>query len=262
MDWLLQSIKLKQPANEAAYRVSLPLAREPDAPSPSSKRTLRSMNHSFKQPDVPIKKKLFEANSDDLNTETLGNLMPVASSTEMPMDQDEEHNLISQYSQENVAKAEMPPPPSKNEHAANESIMAPPIATSTQWIQNRDVTNTTQTNQDNDQQAAAANPSITESCMTIDYENLNMFDGLTLYIEKSQFAEELYVQILNECEAAKGNMVPATFRDPVDYAIVSFERSFDISMLPVKAKHVVTDLYVVRNLNLLFFAVQKTIRNI
>ncbi|KAI8124115.1 hypothetical protein CVS40_5266 [Lucilia cuprina] len=47
--------------------------------------------------------------------------------------------------------------------------------------------------------------------------------------------------MISECEAAQGNVVPSTFRDPVDYAIVSFENTFDPSQLPVKARHIVTD---------------------
>ncbi|XP_037805699.1 DNA topoisomerase 2-binding protein 1 [Lucilia sericata] len=240
LDWLQESIKLKQPASEAIYRVSLPTSREPDAPSPSSKKTLRSMNHSFKQPEKPIKKKLFSKDSekdDDQASQTNSTMQPpIASSTEHPVEADEQ-DLIAQYSQENVPQAAIPLPQTSMH---NDESLAYPMACSTQLTANEPAVPQPQA------APVQANPSdLTDGTgITIDYENLDFFQGSSLYIDKDHFPEEFYTQMISECEAAQGNVVPSTFRDPVDYAIVSFENTFDPSQLPVKARHIVTELYV------------------
>lgn len=245
LDWLQESIKLKQPASEAIYRVSLPTSREPDAPSPSSKKTLRSMNHSFKQPEKPIKKKLFSKDSEKDNANDLDQTQqpPLASSTEHPVEADEQ-DLIAQYSQENVPQAAIPIPQNTTH---NDESMAYPMACSTQLTPNETTTAAPPAPQPRAAAPVQANPSdMTDGTgITIDYENLDFFQGSSLYIDKDHFPEEFYTQMISECEAAQGNVVPATFRDPVDYAIVSFENTFDPSKLPVKARNIVTELYVV-----------------
>ena len=236
LEWLVESIKLKQPASEAIYRVSLPTSREPDAPSPSSKKTLRSMNHSFKQPEKPIKKKLFSKDSEN-NDDTDKNSTlqpPAATSTQIPPEP-EEQDLIAQYSQENIPQASIPQAPLQNEES-----MAHPVASSTHLTPDEPTAKRTPP-------PLQPNPSDMSNGtgITIDYENLDFFQGCSLYIDKEHFPEEFYTQIISECEAAQGNVVPSTFRDPVDYAIVSFEKTLDVSKLPVKARHIVTELYVV-----------------
>lgn len=234
LEWLAESIKLKQPANEAIYRVSLPNSREPDAPSPSSKKTLRSMNHSFKQPEKPIKKKLFSKDSE--NDDMVKNLTlqePTAASIQISAEP-EEQDLIAQYSQENVPQALIP-----QASCNNENSMADPVASSTHLTSNEPTPKPTHPLQQNPSDISNA------TGITIDYENLDFFQGCSLYIDKAHFPEEFYTQIISECEAAQGNVVPFTFRDPVDYAIVSFEKTLDVNKLPIKARHIVTELYVV-----------------
>lgn len=240
MEWLLESIKREQPASEVIHRVSLPTAREPDAPSPSSKRTLRSMNHSFKQAQKPIRKILFLEENEKNESQISPLLTPLASSTEQ-VPSAEEQVLIAQYSQENIPAAVMPatnPPDllNRSSSAGNSSTggslkeRPPPsvaLAVAAAPVQPNSV-------------------SLTDSTgMTIDTENLDFFKGMSLYIDKNNFPEEFYSQMLNECEGAHGNVVPSTFQDTVDYAIVPFEQTFDPKTLPVKAKHIVTELYVV-----------------
>lgn len=240
LDWLLESIKIKQTANEAVYRVSLPTSREPDAPSPSSKKTLRSMNHSFKQPEKPIKKKLFskDAENDMDNGAAKDNSVLTP---DLPLEA-EEQDLISQYSQENVPQAAVPLPQNTINH---DDSMAHPMASSTQCTPNEPAPVAATTTAIGGQPQAQPSNLTDASGITIDYENLDFFQGMSLYIDKQHFPEEFYTQMISECEAAQGNIVPATFRDPVDYAIVSFESTLDASKLPVKARHIITELYVV-----------------
>ncbi|XP_011293163.1 DNA topoisomerase 2-binding protein 1 [Musca domestica] len=241
LDWLLESIKIKQTASEAVYRVSLPTSREPDAPSPSSKKTLRSMNHSFKQPDKPIKKKLFSKDAEsDMDNDSDAAATP-KNAVELPSEA-EENDLISQYSQENVPQA--PPPLPQNVTILPDESMSHPMASSTQCTPNEPPTKAKTPAATS--AAPQAQPSnVTDaSGFTIDYENLDFFQGMSLYIDNNHFPEEFYTQMISECEAAQGNIVPATFRDPVDYAIVSFESTLDVSKLPVKARNIVTELYV------------------
>ncbi|XP_075157185.1 mutagen-sensitive 101 [Haematobia irritans] len=236
LDWLLESIKLKQTASEAVYRVSLPTSREPDAPSPSSKKTLRSMNHSFKQPEKPIKKKLFSKDPEiDVVVDTEQN--KPANTAEQQRLEAEENDLISQYSQENVPQVAVPLP--QNMTIPHDESIAHPMASSTQCTPNEPAKPTATV------QPQAQPSNLTDaSGFTIDYENLDFFKGMSLYIDKEHYPDEFYTQFLSECEAAQGNIVPATFRDPVDYAIVSFETTLDPSKLPIKARNIVTELYV------------------
>ncbi|XP_004525878.1 DNA topoisomerase 2-binding protein 1-A isoform X2 [Ceratitis capitata] len=233
LDWLLQSIKLKQPASEVVYRMSLPTAREPDAPSPSSKKTLRSMNHSFKQPDKP-KKKLFESNEKSPNPP----IVPTTS-TDLPFEE-EEQNLIAQYSQENEPVGVVPPNPvgeTTTSQALTDQTLSAPVASSTLKPMVNSVPQPVANN-------STENENSTKMTSEIDFENLDFFDSKSLYIDRSHFPEEFYSQMISECEAAHGDIVPANFVDIVDYAIVSFERTLDVEDLPVKARHIVTDLYV------------------
>ncbi|XP_017490641.1 PREDICTED: DNA topoisomerase 2-binding protein 1-A [Rhagoletis zephyria] len=232
LDWLLQSIKLKQAASEIVYRMSLPTTREPDAPSPSSKKTLRSMNHSFKHPEKP-KKKLFE--SEEKATESVTSQ---AKSTDLPLEEEEQH-IIAQYSQENEPAAAVPVGTTaikSNNNLADQTQSAPMASSTLKPLANIIP-------------QPAANPSADNENSTkmnteIDFDNLDFFDGKSLYIDRAHFPEEFYSQMLGECEAAHGDIVPATFVDIVDYAIVSFERTLNVHDLPVKARHIVTDLYV------------------
>lgn len=195
------------------------------------------MNHSFKQPEKPVKKKLFSKDPEkDEESNTNKNAVPGAtktSSNELPLEADEE-DLLSQYSQENVPRAEVPLP---EKTLSNEVSMTHPMASSTQCTPNETAA----------KGQPQANPSdlADGTGITIDYENLDFFQGMSLYIHKEHFPDEFYTQMISECEAAQGNIVPATFRDPVDYAIVSFESTLDAGKLPVKARNIVTELYVV-----------------
>lgn len=227
LDWLLESINQKQPASENIYRVSLPTSREPDAPSPSSKKTLRSMNHSFKQPDIPTRKRLFSA--------TAGEAPPPDNSSTLTKN-DEEDDLLSQYSQDTPVVL-MPPPPLAATPKSQETPfkLPPPISTSTQ-------SSSVELN-------PVPAPLTTDSEMsngltTLDYENLNFLQGMAVYIDPNHFDDEFHTQLVCECEAAHGNVVKSNFKDPVDYAIVSFEKTLDVKKLPVKARHIVTELYV------------------
>ncbi|XP_018801712.1 PREDICTED: DNA topoisomerase 2-binding protein 1-A [Bactrocera latifrons] len=227
LDWLLQSIKLKQPASEVVYRMSLPNAREPDAPSPSSKKTLRSMNHSFKQPEKP-KKKLFE--SDDKSEPTSPKDSPFV---------EEEQQLIAQYSQENEPAAPVPTPIAEvttSNPLADHTLSGPAASSTLKPVVGKLPPPAAPTTVENE--------NLAKMTSEIDFENLDFFDGMSLYIDREHFPEEFYTQMLSECEAAHGDIVPANFVDVVDYAIVSFERTLNAKKLPVTARHIVTDLYV------------------
>lgn len=200
------------------------------------------MNHSFKQPDKPIKKKLFSKDAEsDMDNDSDAAATP-KNAVELPSEA-EENDLISQYSQENVPQAPVPLP--QNVTILPDESMSHPMASSTQCTPNEPPTKA------KTPAATAAAPqaqpsNVTDaSGFTIDYENLDFFQGMSLYIDKNHFPEEFHTQMISECEAAQGNIVPATFRDPVDYAIVSFESTLDVSKLPVKARNIVTELYVV-----------------
>ncbi|KAH8287470.1 hypothetical protein KR054_008313, partial [Drosophila jambulina] len=220
LDWLLESIRAGRVVSELVHRVSLPQNREPDVASPASKRTLRSMNHSFKQPQqLPIRKKLFEQEQGIL-----------AQAAKEPAEEEEpDHHLLDQYSHDQGAVAQLPP--------ADTSLLHP-AASSTQM--------------EMPQRKKATNPDISQvplpdlsaSAMSIDFDKLHYFFGLSVYVHKDCFNSEFYAHMLTECEAAQGLLVPASFADEVDYAIVSFEVAFDEQELPVRARHVVTELFL------------------
>lgn len=94
------------------------------------------MNHSFKQPEKPIKKKLFSKDSekDDANDLPTNSTLqpPIASSTEHPVEADEQ-DLIAQYSQENIPQASIPLPLISMH---NDESMTYPMASSTQLTPN------------------------------------------------------------------------------------------------------------------------------
>ncbi|KAH8273307.1 hypothetical protein KR018_010550, partial [Drosophila ironensis] len=225
LDWLLESIKQGKLISELAYRVSLPQNREPDVASPASKRTLRSMNHSFKQPQLPSRKMLFEQQDSE------------------PQEQDQDHNLeqdhqlLNQYSMEQGAVAQLPP--------ADISVLQP-AASSTQLEKNLATSIATATTMARPAPAPqpAALPDLSASAMSIDFEKLDYFAGLSVFVSKNCFNTVFYDQMLVEVEAAQGLLVPDSFEDEVDYAIVSFELAFDSCQLPVKARFVVTELYL------------------
>ncbi|XP_055843920.1 DNA topoisomerase 2-binding protein 1 [Episyrphus balteatus] len=237
LDWLLESINQKQPASENIYRVSLPTNREPDAPSPSSKKTLRSMNHSFKQPDLPTRKRLFSGGASATPTTS----EPPSSDNSSTLSKNEEDDLISQYSQDTPVVLMPPPLPMATPRLEDASSirMPPPMSSSTQ---------SSSVGVPPPAPAVSA-PLTTDSEMsngltTLDYENLNFLQGMAVYIDPKHFDDEFHTQLVCECEAAHGNVVKANFRDPVDYAIVSFEKTLDVKKLPVKARNIVTELYV------------------
>ncbi|XP_016980398.2 DNA topoisomerase 2-binding protein 1-A [Drosophila rhopaloa] len=215
LDWLLESIRAGRLVSELVHRVSLPQNREPDVASPASKRTLRSMNHSFKQPTLPIKKKLFDQEPDPVQQQ---------------QEEEQNHHLLDQYSQDQGAVAQLPP--------ADVSLLHPAASSTQMEIHQRN-------------SVANANPATTlplpdlsASTLAIDYDKLDYFTGLSVYVHKECFNAEFYNQMLTECETAQGLLVPSSFADEVDFAIVSFEVAFDTKELPVKARHVVTELFL------------------
>ncbi|KAL5275903.1 TOPBP1 family protein [Megaselia abdita] len=205
LNWLLESIKQKQPAKESNYQVEIPTEEgTTDCPSPSSKKTLKSMNHSFsfKQPDLPKKKLNFEAPK-----EKIINQFP---------DDNDENDLLQQY--QNSPSLELPPIPTKQ-------ISNPIIPVS-----------------DNTEQSLQMDSCATVN--TLDYENLTFLEGMSVFIVKSQFDEEFYTQIIFECESAKGKVVSASYKDVVDYVLVSFEKASDFENLPIRAKNIVNELWI------------------
>ncbi|XP_030379204.1 DNA topoisomerase 2-binding protein 1 [Scaptodrosophila lebanonensis] len=225
LDWLLESLKAGRIANESLYRVSLPQTREPDMASPASKRTLRSMNHSFKQPGLPIKKKLFDIKAKQ-----------TAESDEP------EEQLLTHYSQEHEPAAKLPPTAAAMLANETHDAIMQPAASSTQVGGELIVAQPMPTDKLAEQAAALGD--LSASVLSIDFDKLDYFMGASIYVHKESFNGEFYTQMLSECEAAQGNLVSQNFSDPVDYAIVSFEVAFDVSTLPVKARHVVTELYM------------------
>lgn len=232
LDWLLESIRFKQPVNELKHQLSLSDFLQPGAPSPSSKKILRSMNCSFKQPSKLIRKQLFETGNNVTNENLdIQENLSFASTTKLPLDNEEE-NLTSQYVQKNKDTLLV------NRTNDEECIDLPavPLACSTQI----GVKIPTKENPD--------------TFSTFSRNNLqNFFQGMSIYIEKTHFSDEFYSDILSECNEAGGLIVGANFQDPVDYAVVSFEHTFDISTLPIKAKHIVTELYVVSAIFIFYF---------
>lgn len=232
IEWLLESIRAGCIVNELPHRVSLPDAEEQTGmASPASKRTLRSMNHSFKQPTVPVKKKLFDA------------AMP----TDAQLEPEPESVLLTHYSQD------------------QEPAMPLPAASSTQLSMTTAATGTgggggrgggggaavaaepvavTLAAAASAAAAAAGCPDLSASTLSIDFDRLDYLMGASVYVHEACFNSELYDQMITECKAAQGCLVPPSYTDPVDYALVSFEQAFDESVLPVKARNVVTELYL------------------
>lgn len=208
LSWLLESIKQKQPAKESNYQVQITNEeRGIDLPSPCSKKTLKSMNHSFsfKQPELPKKK---------LNFDEPDNNNPFP-------EYNDENELLSQY--QNTSPLKLPAIPVKQT-----PIPVPPT------------TNAPEPSLQMDSCASSIN--------TLDYENLTFLQGMSVYIDKSQFDLEFYTQMVFECESAQGKVVGANFKDVVDYVLVSFERPSDAERLPVRAKNVVNELWIVSSL--------------
>ncbi|KAI8033568.1 DNA topoisomerase 2-binding protein 1-A [Drosophila gunungcola] len=238
LDWLLESIRAGRVVSELVHRVSLPQNREPDVASPASKRTLRSMNHSFKQPTLPIKKKLFEQEPDHQEQQQ-------QQQQQQEQEQQDHDLLLDQYSQDQGAVAQLPP--------VDISLLHP-AASSTQMeiCQRKSVLPDPHPHphphphlSSNPAGAAALPlPDLSASSLAIDYDKLDYFTGISVYVHKECFNAEFYNQMLTECEAAQGLLVPSSFADEVDFAIVSFEVAFDTADLPVKARHVVTELFL------------------
>ncbi|BFG01704.1 DNA topoisomerase 2-binding protein 1-A [Drosophila madeirensis] len=226
LEWLLESIRSGRLVNELAHRASLPQTREPDVASPASKRTLRSMNHSFKQPkQLPIKKKLFGGESEtEIEPER---------QQEKPQDVDVDADveLLNQYSQGQEPAAQLPPA------NTDVSMLLHPAASSTQMEIRPNRPSTAAA-------VALALPDLSASTLSIDFDKLDYFTGVSVYVHKESFNTEFYTQMLSECEAAHGLLVPASFSDEVDYAIVSFEVPFAADSLPIRARHVVTELFL------------------
>ncbi|EDV99778.1 DNA topoisomerase 2-binding protein 1-A [Drosophila grimshawi] len=209
LDWLLESIRAGHIVSEVNHRISLPHGQPPEAASPASKRTLRSMNHSFKQPAVPIKKKLFEQ-ADEARPDA---------------EPEPELELLTHYSQEQ--EPAMPLPAASSTQLSLSTAAAPPHP-----------------HPPPPTSLAVALPDLSASTLSIDFDKLDYFMGASVYVHESCFSSELYDQMLNECRAAQGCLVPPSYTDLVDYAIVSFEQALDESVLPIKARHVVTELYL------------------
>lgn len=204
LNWLLDSIKQRQPCKESNYQVEIPLEEGSlDCPSPSSKKTLKSMNHSFsfKQPEVPKKKLVFEENE---------NLQSPYSN------ENDENDLLSQY--KNLAPT--PELPQVQPKKLSKTIEQPIPEQTSQMSCNTEIS-------------------------SLNYENLTFLEGMSVYIEKTQFEEEFYTQMVFECESAQGKVVSSTFKDVVDYVLVSFEKASDIDEIPVRAKHIVNELWIV-----------------
>lgn len=211
LNWLLESIKLKQPAKESNYEVEIPSEEGGiDCPSPSSKKTLKSMNHSFsfKQPELPKKKLNFQGMKDNA-------MNPFS-------DDNDENELLSQY--QNSPILDLPAIPAKKPP----NLVVP------------------KTNSEpNPPEPSLQLDSCATGVSTLDYENLTFLQGMSVYIDKSQFDEEFYTQMVFECESAQGKVVEATFKDVVDYVLVSFEKPSDADILPIRAKNVVNELWIV-----------------
>lgn len=221
LEWLLESIRAGCIASELPYRVSLPDAAEQTGmASPASKRTLRSMNHSFKQPTVPIKKKLFDA------------AMPV----DVPVEPEPEPDLLTHYSQDQEPAMPLPAASSTQLSLTTAGGAAAPPA--------EPAAVTLAPNASAAAAAAAGFPDLSASTLSIDFDRLDYLTGASVYVHEACFNSELYDQMVSECKAAQGCLVPPSYTDPVDYAIVSFEQVFDESELPVQARNVVTELYL------------------
>lgn len=229
LEWLQESIQLRQPANELKHNISLSEFLPPNAPSPSSKKILRSMNHSFMQPESStVKKQLFAIGQK--NNESIDNGVELRQSMSttttdgatLHLDNEEEEILMAEYSQKNIQK--MP----TGKDCAELSLA--PLACSTQISRPGPVI---------ENQTDTLIPTQTQNRL------MNFFQGMSIYVDKEHFTDDFYSDILSECDAAGGCIVNKNFRDVVDYAIVSLEHTFDTKTLPVKAKNVVTELYVV-----------------
>lgn len=221
LHWIVESIKIKQPAYELKYRAKLPIHREPEAPSPQSKKSLHSLNNSFKKPELPKKRLNFQSTTD--------NEMLTHKDTN-----DIENNFLTHYSQEN------------NMSAANLTLSDLPAAPKSVKLNE-----SKKSKMDKDPIApieklpsVSLNNCTNEFSMTTEeYENLNFFDGLTIFIVKN-YDEEIYSQTIVDCETARGKVVTTSYRDCVDYVIVSSEIPIDINLLPVKAKNIVNSIWL------------------
>ncbi|KAH8385482.1 hypothetical protein KR093_010816, partial [Drosophila rubida] len=224
LEWLRESISQGRIASELPHRVSPPDAGlEPAIASPGSKRTLRSMNHSFKQPTAtaPIKKKLFDA-ATTATTTAAGGEERGAEHADVEL----EPTLLSQYSQDQEPAMPLPAASSTQLSLTVTPATAPPASAVTMGA------------------GTVALPDLSASTLSIDFDKLDYFQGATVYVHPTSFSSELYDQMVSECQAAQGCLVPASYTDLVDYAIVGFEQVVDVAALPVRARHVVTELYL------------------
>ncbi|ALC49297.1 mus101 [Drosophila busckii] len=211
LDWLLECLNAGRIVSELPHRWSMPHAAgaAPDAASPASKRTLRSMNHSFKQPLAP-RKQLFQQQQ------------PEEQCTLAP-EPEPEPELLTHYSQPQEPATPLP-------MASSTQLIKPPAeaaaATASGTL------------------AALAYPDLSASTLSIDFDKLDYLTGTSVYVHEASFSSELYDQLISECKAAQALLVPPSYADPVDYAIASFEQLLDPATLPLQARHVVTELYL------------------
>ncbi|XP_055372512.1 DNA topoisomerase 2-binding protein 1 [Condylostylus longicornis] len=226
LDWIVDSIKAKQPIlNDSLYRPKLPIQRELEAPSPRSKKSLQVLNHSFKKPELP-RKKLFAATATSKDQYSI-------------IDEAEVNGLLCHYSPDNASLPHIPKdkvPPKNNVCISNISGSS----------------NKSETVYNNENLEIKLDCGKTKnvpelnSCFesnTQDLSNVNFFDGLAIYVDKN-YDQELYSQIVCDCEQALGKLVSDSYRDQVDYVIVSYEMAVDISKIPVSAKNIVNGLWM------------------
>lgn len=207
MSWLLESIKLKQPASEEAHKISEKINSSnvktvaPSNPSPATKKTIQSMNYSFKRPAIPkfrLDEKLKENPVENIELEkNISKLLP-------PLKH--EDDLVSQYLEGN----------NKNE------LTLKPLQPTT----------------------ATTNEHTTfDTCeYSENYTIKNFLEGCHCYIYG--FSDVYCEQMIQDCEKACATVVGDTYKDEVDFLITPSERIERIDA-PVTARNIVNDLWLV-----------------
>lgn len=208
MSWLLESIKLKQPACEDAHKISDKKNSSnvktvaPNNPSPATKKTIQSMNYSFKRPAIPkfrLEEKLNGNSFENIESEdkNISKLLP-------PLKH--EDDLVSQYLEGNK----------KNE------LTLKPLQPTT----------------------ATTNEHTTfDTCeYSEDYTIKNFLEGCHCYIYG--FSDVYCEQMIQDCEKAGAIVVGDAYKDEVDFIITPSER-IEIIDAPVTARNIVNDLWLV-----------------
>lgn len=224
LDWLISCIAEKAPAKENDFyynlRKTLNQTDTVDAPSPSSKKNIHSMTHSFRQPLPKKGRKLeFTAKPNDFSS-----LAADATNAE-------DQTLVSKYLKNAVPTAPLPQTttPSETistlENVEHEAKYVVPVASGSS------ITAST-----------SSDTRFSYDSTSMDTENQTFLNGITLCI--TGFVDEINDEIMSQLLNAGGKVVDIHVEQNVDYAILPLDMLVLVEM-KVHAQNVVNELWVV-----------------